>query len=87
MPAVLEGRANCGVQLAALVVGRADDENLFGCFMRGKIFARNRCVSLIRIDNLADAALLLEKRDCLSNFSAAKRALPLHVIRDRVGDG
>ena len=70
VPAFLEGRANCGVQLAALVVGRADDENLFSCFMRGKVFARNRCVALIWIDNLADAALLLEECDCLSNFSA-----------------
>src|SRR6266436_3538693 len=70
VPAFLESRANCGVQLAALVVGRADDENLFTCFMCGKVFAGNRCVSLIRIYDLADAALLLEECDCRSNFSA-----------------
>src|SRR5208282_3926718 len=61
---------NCDVQLAALVVGRADDENLFTCFVRGKVSARNRGVAFIRIDNLADPALLLEECDCLSNFSA-----------------
>src|SRR5208283_1292902 len=37
VPALFEGRANCDVQLAALVVGRADDENLFTCFVRGKV--------------------------------------------------
>ncbi|MGC1399869.1 hypothetical protein, partial [Candidatus Binatus sp.] len=66
MPAFLEGRANCRVQLAALIVGRADDENLFTCFVRSKVFARDRCVALIRIYDLADAALPLEECDCLS---------------------
>src|SRR5208282_3938192 len=70
VPAFLEHCADAGVQLAALVVGRADDENLFSSFVRGKVFARNRGVALIRIDDLADAALLLEKRDCPFNLSA-----------------
>ena len=70
VPAFLERCANSGVQLAALVVGGADDENLFTCFVRGEVFARNRCVALIRIDNLPDAALQLEECDCLSNLSA-----------------
>ncbi len=40
MPAFLERRADGGVQLAALIVGWADDENLFTCFMRNKVFTR-----------------------------------------------
>src|SRR5216683_1039335 len=68
-PSFFERCADGGVQLAALVVGRADDENPFTCFMRRKVFASNRCVALMRIDDLTNAALLLEKRDCLADVS------------------
>src|SRR5216683_1756111 len=69
MPSFLERCADGGVQMAALVVGRADDEDPFTCFMRRKVFASNRWVTLIRIDDLTNAALLLEKRDCLADVS------------------
>jgi hypothetical protein len=69
-PRSLRAERIAAFRLAALVVGRTDDENLFTCFVRGTVFARDRCVALIWIYDLANAALLLEERDCLSNLSA-----------------
>ena len=64
MAAASEQIADGGVQLAALVVGRTDNQHTLTCLVCGEIFPRDCLVPVPGYGDLAHAILVLEVRQC-----------------------
>lgn len=81
MTAISERFADSGVELAALVVGRAHDQHPLTCLVCGEIFLRDRLVPLLGCCDLAHAILVLEERQCVSDPAFRGKGDSLPKIR------
>ena len=73
MGTLLQELANGGIELAALVVGRTNDQCAFSGFICGDVFEGDGFISHVRIFNLADALMRLEDRERAIDLSFGRK--------------